>query len=124
MTAPGTLDTSRRRRITQLTTPLYDCCRKFFPKVLPIGPLPAELLGENALRQGVTGVEHQPDGERLVLHHLDDLHVSHLLLISHRGDRTLVRLEHLDADPGVMRQDGAAPPPRPEGADRRDGEEG
>ena len=47
------------------------------------------------------------------------VHVAHLVVVGDGGDRALVGFQHLDRDLGVVRQQRAAPAPRPERADRR-----
>src|SRR5262245_8261453 len=78
-----------------------------------------ELLAQDALFQAVAGVEQHAHRDGLVGEHFDPDDVARLVMIGDRRHRTLVRVEHLDDDIGGVGEQGAAPAPWPERADRR-----
>src|ERR1700738_1045117 len=107
-----------------------NCCRRFRPpchneRARRLGPgsvagttmefgLVPELLAQDTLFQAVAGVEQHSPRDGLVGQHLDPADVARLVVIGDRRDRALVALEHFDHDIGGVRQQGAAPAPRPE----------
>src|SRR3981081_2585516 len=78
----------------------------------------AELLAQDALLQAVAWVEQHPHGDGLVREHFPLLYIADLVVIGHRRDRTLVALEYLDDHVCGVGEQGAAPAPRPERAER------
>src|SRR5205814_5118997 len=81
----------------------------------PSGP---ELLAQDAFLEAVTGIEQHPHRDRLVGQHLDALDVAHVVMVGGGRNRALFALEHLDDNESGVREQGAAPAARAEGADR------
>ena len=77
-----------------------------------------ELLAHDPFVQTMTGVEQQPHTYCLVHSDIDRGDSAHFVMIGDGGHGPLFRLEHLYPDLGAIRQQGAVPPPRPEGTDR------
>src|SRR6185312_15164678 len=68
-------------------------------------------------------IEEEGGAERAVLEDLDLGDVARLGIVGDGADRALFRVLDADGHPRRMRQEGAAPAARPEGADRRHGEQ-
>ncbi len=66
-----------------------------------------ELLAQDALFQAMAGIEQHAHRDGLVGKHLDAADVARFIVIGHRGDRTLVALEHFDDDIGTVGEQGA-----------------
>src|SRR6266566_3635124 len=74
----------------------------------------AELLAQNALVEAVPRIEQHLHGDAVIHLDVDRADRAHLVVVGDRGDRTLLRLEHVDAHARAVGQQRAAPAPRPE----------
>src|SRR2546430_13738943 len=77
-----------------------------------------ELLAQDAFLEAVTGIEQHPHRDRLVGQHLDAADIAHVVMVGGGRNRALFTLEHLDDNESGVREQGAAPAARAEGADR------
>src|ERR1700712_4547614 len=103
--------TISRRRLTNGCKPGF--WEGWRPYLVP------ELLAQDAFLGAGAGVEQHPHRDRLVGQHLDAADVADLVVVGHRRHRALVALQHLDHHEGGVGEQGAAPAPGPERADRR-----
>ena len=67
----------------------------------------------------MASVVQQDQRRRVIGLDVDAQNVANFDVVRRGGDRTLLRFEDLERDLGAVRQQGAAPAPRPEDADRR-----
>ena len=67
-----------------------------------VGRSVAELLGENALGERMTRIEHHENVDAALLDHLNAYDIAKLGVVGHRAHGTLLGLEHLDDDLGVI----------------------
>src|ERR1700679_3262837 len=82
-----------------------------------------ELLCKNSFIKTVTGIEQHGHADGAVLGDVDGGHVANLEIVRDGADGPLAGFQYLEADAGAVRQQGAAPAARAEGADRRQGQQ-
>src|ERR1700688_5172748 len=96
--------TDDRRRIANIPHPSSVVC--------PPSSV-SELLAQNALVEAVARIEQHVHGDAVIHADLDGADRAHLVVVGDGGDRALFGFEHLDGDLGAVRQQRAAPAPRP-----------
>src|SRR5262249_46232905 len=77
-----------------------------------------ELLAQYPLVEAVTRIEQHLHGDAVVHVNVDRTDRANLVMVGDGGDRTFLRLEHLNTHARAVGQERAAPAPRPKRTDR------
>src|SRR5262249_14246269 len=78
----------------------------------------SELFAQDAFIEVVSRIEQHVHAGLEVHGDVDAVHMANFVVIGDGGHRTLARFQHFDRNPRLVRQQRAAPAPRPEWADR------
>ncbi len=81
-------------------------------------PSIAELLAQNPLFQRMAGVVQQHEFGGVVHFHVHMGEIAEFVVVGDHRDRTLLRLQHVDAHLGAVGQQRAVPAARAEGGNR------
>src|SRR5580700_11918770 len=87
------------------------------------GDLVSELLAQDPLVEAMAGIEQHVHRDAVVETNVDGADRPYLVVVGDRGNRTFFRFQNLDRDVGAVRQQRAAPAPRPERANWRQRQE-